>query len=352
MSSQSKPYVKITPGELLVFNLVRGESARAIVKVENISDQKVIFKVKTRKPEWWGVSPVQHILDIGESQDVQIALGIKESNMFLDKLPEGDSDFVDMKYKLFLVQSTMISDNTFTRFTDLPIEKRGEEYTKLWSQCPKESINLMKIKVDFLYSTTNGISSDINGNDSNNKSIKPGVSTPMSAATMAGTQTDLQNSFVSVQDDPLGKKIEDFRDKVATNHLESNYGMHQDSPSVRDGTSNNTNTTENDEMSQQSQSHTELMHELHVLRKKFDSILEYTCHLTMERDSLVSQIKEMKRNASLNASQEAASASQRDDTKDKKQEEYGFSGFTLLFVFVVALAAFVIGRMLRLSETL
>ena len=96
----------------MVFNLVRGESARAVVKVENISDRKVIFKVKTRKPEWWGVSPVQHVLDIGESQDVQIALGIKESNMFLDKLPEGENDFVDMKYKLFLVHSTMIDDNT------------------------------------------------------------------------------------------------------------------------------------------------------------------------------------------------------------------------------------------------
>ena len=38
----------------------------------------------------------------------------------------------------------------------------------------------------------------------------------------------------------------------------------------------------------------DLQSELQNLRKRFDAVLEYTCHLTAERDSIVAQLKETK----------------------------------------------------------
>lgn len=40
----------------------------------NISQQKVVFKVKTTQPSWYYVRPNQQILDIGQTEDIAIVL--------------------------------------------------------------------------------------------------------------------------------------------------------------------------------------------------------------------------------------------------------------------------------------
>ena len=45
-----------------------------ILRVSNISQNKVVFKVKTTQPTWYYVRPNQHVLDIGQTEEVVIVL--------------------------------------------------------------------------------------------------------------------------------------------------------------------------------------------------------------------------------------------------------------------------------------
>jgi hypothetical protein len=45
-----------------------------ILKVTNLSQSKVVFKIKTTQPSWYYVRPNQQILDIGQTEEVTIAL--------------------------------------------------------------------------------------------------------------------------------------------------------------------------------------------------------------------------------------------------------------------------------------
>ena len=42
--------------------------------ITNISNARVAFKVKTTQPTWFYVRPNQHVLDVGQSEDVSIVL--------------------------------------------------------------------------------------------------------------------------------------------------------------------------------------------------------------------------------------------------------------------------------------
>ena len=45
-----------------------------ILKVTNVSQQKVMFKVKMTQTSWYDVRPNQQILDIGQTEDIAIVL--------------------------------------------------------------------------------------------------------------------------------------------------------------------------------------------------------------------------------------------------------------------------------------
>ncbi len=40
--------------------------------IKNLSDSKVVFKVKTTQPSWYYVRPNQQILDVNQTESVQI----------------------------------------------------------------------------------------------------------------------------------------------------------------------------------------------------------------------------------------------------------------------------------------
>ncbi|RYH09147.1 hypothetical protein EON65_40345 [archaeon] len=45
-----------------------------VLKVTNVSSNKVAFKVKTTQPTWYFVRPNQQILDAGKTEEVNIIL--------------------------------------------------------------------------------------------------------------------------------------------------------------------------------------------------------------------------------------------------------------------------------------
>lgn len=87
--------------------------------------------------------------------------------------------------------------------------------------------------------------------------------------------------------------------------------------------------------------------ELQTLRKKYDAVVEYTVHLTAERDAIVSQLDTASRELAKEKSRKRADAAGGAGAKgdkggaDKKVAEKGFSLFVVLFV---ALLCFLLGK--------
>jgi len=89
--------------------------------------------------------------------------------------------------------------------------------------------------------------------------------------------------------------------------------------------------------------------ELQSLRKKYDAVVEYTVHLTAERDAIVSQLEVSQRELSKEKSKRKGEAGgsgggaggKNEKGADKKVVEKGFSLFVVLFA---ALICFLIGK--------
>lgn len=62
------------PEDILTFNLQKDATTRTTLRITNTSLTKVAFKVKTTQPQVYYVRPNQSILDVGQSEDIAIAL--------------------------------------------------------------------------------------------------------------------------------------------------------------------------------------------------------------------------------------------------------------------------------------
>jgi len=93
-----------------------------------------------------------------------------------------------------------------------------------------------------------------------------------------------------------------------------------------------------------------------ALRKKFDAILEYSCHLTQERDFMAAQLKEIKRQQVRDAGSVSGNKtgngigndSTSTDASVALQGKANPAGlFPLSMVVIIGLISFLIGRFLR-----
>ena len=66
--------ITLSPPDCLTFHLSKNTEAREVLKVTNVSNSKIIFKVKTTQPSWYYVRPNQSLLQEGESENVVIVL--------------------------------------------------------------------------------------------------------------------------------------------------------------------------------------------------------------------------------------------------------------------------------------
>merc|ERR1712167_175436 len=90
--------------------------------------------------------------------------------------------------------------------------------------------------------------------------------------------------------------------------------------------------------------------ELQALRKKFDAILEYTCHLTQERDHMANQIKELKRQQLRGEAAKENGGVNAEGLNPSVSDKAGPQGFSLMFSILIALLAFFVGRFLRTNK--
>lgn len=308
-TGSSKALIGLSPGDKLTFTLVEQKSSKATMQVNNVSGQRIIFKVKTRRPKWWQVWPVQQMLDAGQAAEVQITLAEAECTRFY----RDRTTPVDPKYRLFLVQSRVVTNAEFEATMALSREKRNEAIGNLWAPdlCPPALVNIAKLQMDFVYDDGLG------GGDSKYLPEAGGV------------------GGVPTSDESISARVDTIRDKLAA---KARWATQEGATGASNGTGEDGGPVDDRAVFQ----------ELQALRKRFDAILEYTCHLTQERDAMASQIKELKR-------QQVRSATNKDESEGTEKGEGELSstdksptsGFSLFFLVIISLVAFFLGRFLR-----
>lgn len=79
-----------------------------------------------------------------------------------------------------------------------------------------------------------------------------------------------------------------------------------------------------------------MLAELQNMRKKYDAVVEYTVHLTAERDAIVAQLENLQRELNKEKGKKKAESSLGREKSEKKVVEKGFSLFVVLLVAFVA----------------
>jgi len=259
----STSLIKLTPSATLVFNLERGTQPKAILKVANTTNNKILFKVKTTQPTWYYVRPNQQILSAGQVEDVAILMVEAECNRFLDSVALGDVEALD-KHR-FLVQSRMIDEQDYDRIYSMPSAQRSDEFAKLWDG-PKDDRKSVKLKVEFAY----------------------GADTFREGEARRGAKAPKPFSTVS-------ENVESVRSRLGATE------------SARDDSGVSTPEA--------------IFAELQSLRKKYDAVVEYTVHLTGERDAIVSQLESAQRELAKEKAKKRGDSSSSNGKGDKNADK-------------------------------
>jgi len=104
----AKKFIELDPPQILIFQRPFNVQRTRVLKIKNISDSTVVFKVKTTAPNNYIVVPNCGEIKVGEVRDVEI-----KRNISSEEFPP------DFKCKdKFLVQSMKIDDQEISRFND------------------------------------------------------------------------------------------------------------------------------------------------------------------------------------------------------------------------------------------
>jgi len=211
------------------------------------------------------------------------------------------------------VQSRVVTDAEFEATMALSREKRNEAIGGLWAPelCPPALVNIAKLQMDFVYDDGLG------GGDSKYLPEGGGV------------------GGVPTSEESISARVDTIRDKLAA---KARWATQEGAAGTSSGTGEDGGPV-NDRA---------VFQELQALRKRFDAILEYTCHLTQERDVMASQIKELKRQQVRRATNTDEPGGGEGGEGELPLTDKGpTSGFSLFFLVLISLVAFFLGRFLR-----
>lgn len=296
--------VCLNPQEILSFQLAKNTSPKTILRISNTSSHYVVFKVKTTQPSWYYVRPNQQIVKPGATEEVSIVLVDNECNRFIEAHESGNEERLD-KHR-FLVQSKAISEGDFTRISAMSSTNRADEYTKFWGSGKTEDAQSHKLKVEFIYA-------DISRSNSSSSSR-----TGVNIGTRSGRVSSSMGGDAAASDPTTG----------GMGGMSSDMKGYEGDPD-------------------------QAFAELQSLRKKYDDVIAYTVHLTAERDSLITQIEEARRELTREAQKKKKedNGSRGDKTeKSADNKKVTQQGFTLFSVVFFAFLAFLMGMYIRMGK--
>lgn len=216
---------------------------------------------------------------------------------FLDMSDEERAESLD-KHR-FLVQSRAITDQLYNKILNLPPNGRADEFQKLWDTASKTEKKNHKLKVEF--NLVDVVTED--------------------SGAVSSTPTIAEN-------------VEMVRNRISS--MESEKHTHQ--PIDLNGSPD------------------AIISELQSLRKKYDAVVEYTVHLTAERDYHFSQLEEVRREYAREKSRrktngDSGSSSNGGNMKQRGAEKGSGDqsgqvqqGFSLLTMIIVSVLVFVLAR--------
>ena len=238
----------------------------------------------------------------GATEEVSILLVDSECNRFIEAHESGSEERLD-KHR-FLVQSKAISESDFTRISAMSSTNRADEYNRLWGSKRAEDAQSHKLKVEFIYA-------DISRSDPSSSS-RTGVN--------IGTRSGRVGSSIG--------------DAAASDPTSGSVGGLSDMKGYEGDPD-------------------QLFLEVQSLRKKYDDVIAYTVHVTAERDSLITQLEEARRELAREAQKrKKEDTGPRGDKTEKAADNKKAvqQGFTLFSVVFFAFIAFLIGMYIRMGK--
>jgi hypothetical protein len=263
------------------------------------------------------------------------------NSRYLDQIAQHTEEKLD-KHR-FLVQSRIVDDSDYNRISALPTSQRSDEVRPYQTSLFRRSLVLCSHSLVQFAKLWEGPKDD-------RKSLKLKVEFQLPDATKSNTDANRESTRRATPS--VSENVESIRSRLSAN----SEGNTQDAQSVA--------------------SPDAIFSELQTLRKKYDAVVEYTVHLTAERDAIVSQLdtanRELTKERSKKRSDSAGGAggsTKGDKGGDKKIVEKGgimfsiflplrslgpaptngvpsrvLQGFSLFVVLFVALLCFLLGK--------
>ena len=138
---------ELYPRDRLKFRISSTGISKCELTLRNLSNEPLVYKVKTTEPHWYVVKPNQSIIKPNQLEKIQITLIDKQCARLYNMYENGKSQ--SLKDHRFQIQCRIASDTFYNKMKDLSPQEKPEEYTVYW----KDSTNLAKkkLKVDYVY---------------------------------------------------------------------------------------------------------------------------------------------------------------------------------------------------------
>mmetsp|Transcript_8091 Transcript_8091/g.9158 ORF Transcript_8091/g.9158 Transcript_8091/m.9158 type:complete len:267 (-) Transcript_8091:195-995(-) len=122
-----------------------------VLKIRNVSDEQIAFKVKTTMPKRYLVRPNQDVVDGGKTVDVRISLQTKEARAIKQDRLSGAN--VDEKPDKILIQSVQLRPEYQALVEETRAEESGNQVSdvlqKMWQETTKNQLNSTKLQCTF-----------------------------------------------------------------------------------------------------------------------------------------------------------------------------------------------------------
>ncbi|CAK9049404.1 Vesicle-associated membrane protein-associated protein A (VAMP-A) (VAMP-associated protein A) (VAP-A), partial [Durusdinium trenchii] len=282
----------------IVFSMEEKEPS-VFLKVKNVSDQVVAFKVKTTHPKRYLVRPNQDVIPSGRFSSVKISLQIKDAKALRQQRITGlDTQEQEYKDNKFLVQCVAVTGPPLDEIEELresgKVKELGMRLKDMWTETTKDAFVNKKLTCSFHYPEDISLLREVNNLEGN---VPFAGSAGEHGSDKARLAADGPESF------PSGAASTD---------------------------------------------------DVGELRKKYNELINFTVQLTAERDRYKANLKEaakevtlLKRGKASSASASAASrAGEGSLDSDISGVESVAAGFSMFHIMLVAVVAFLMGRLL------
>ena len=163
---ERKKRIEISPSEV-VLDLTSSESPTSVLKISNVSDYPMAFKVKTTNPSRYLVKPNQELLLPGASVEISIRMQARDCAYLLEHglmppVKDDKNDYEDQEEgrekeekDKFLIATVVVDEEFTNNYKEAKKNSSSKEvqaiFHNLWSNTFKESISSKRINCRFIF---------------------------------------------------------------------------------------------------------------------------------------------------------------------------------------------------------